>query len=81
MGWGCGVALIVFLQPIPTPLLQLLASLVRAVQGQESLRTAVSEPDPRTPTPCRSGACFGWEGSRRPCPSQWGQVPLMPREK
>lgn len=32
-----GATLIVFLQPIPTPVLQLLASLVRAVQGQESL--------------------------------------------
>lgn len=32
-----GATLIVFVQPIPTPLLQLPASLVRAVQGQESL--------------------------------------------
>lgn len=43
--------------------------------SRKSLGMAVSELDARTPTPCRSGACFGWEGSRRPCLCQWGQVP------
>lgn len=81
MGRGCGVALIVFPQPIPS------SPSAPGLPGEgcsgsrKSLGTAVSEADPRTPTPCRSGACFGWEGSRSPCPSQWGQVPLMPREK
>ena len=37
VGRGCGATLTVFLLPIPTPLLQLPASLVRAVQGPESL--------------------------------------------
>ena len=74
VGRGCGVALIVFLQPIPTPLLQLLASLVRAVQGQESLwgRQRAGSPHPH---PVQVWGLLWVGGQQAPLPVPVGPGP------